>query len=99
LKAWKGKARSSVIPVAWVEIGKAYVSYHLMGVYVNPPLMASMSAPLRARMQGKSCFNFKSVDEELFKELERVTAKSIDGMRAIGYIADTDRTHAGGSGA
>lgn len=86
LKAWKGKARSRVIAVAWVEIGKTYVSYHLMGVYMNPKLLKGVSTALLKRMQGKSCFNFKSVDEELFEELERLTAAAIDGMRTNDYI-------------
>ncbi|HXD32544.1 MAG TPA: hypothetical protein VN643_15590 [Pyrinomonadaceae bacterium] len=56
-----------------VRIGKAYVSFHLMPVYASPELLESMSPELRKHMQGKSCFNFKSVDEKLFKELAAVT--------------------------
>jgi hypothetical protein len=62
-------------PVAWVKIGKAYVSYHFMPVYMFPKLRDPMSDKLRARMQGKSCFNFKTADEALFTELEQLTAK------------------------
>jgi len=32
-----------------------------------------MSPELKRRMQGKSCFNFKEIDEKLFKELARLT--------------------------
>src|SRR5207253_11342004 len=56
-----------------VRLGKAYVSFYLMSVYVCPEEMKSMSPELKKRMQGKSCFNFKSVDEELFKELAKLT--------------------------
>jgi hypothetical protein len=42
---------------------------------------------LRAHMQGKSCFNFKTVDEALFRELARVTAESLHGMKKAGYVA------------
>lgn len=66
-------------PVAWVQISKAYVSYHFMPVYAIPSLLDAVSPKLRARMQGKSCFNFKKVDEELFTELEQLTA---DGFAA-----------------
>lgn len=69
LRMWGGNLRSETIPVAWVKTGKNYVSYHLMGVYGNPKLLDKCSKDLRARMQGKSCFNFKAVDETLFKEL------------------------------
>src|SRR6187397_1674282 len=53
-------------PAAWVKISKAYVSYHFMPVYMFPELRESMSSELRTRMQGKSCFNFKRMDEPLF---------------------------------
>ena len=62
-------------PVAWVKVSKAYVSYHFMPVYMFPKLRNGMSGKLRARMQGKSCFNFKMADETLFTELEQVTTK------------------------
>lgn len=86
LLAWGGKVKSPTIPVAWVQVGKTYVSYHLMGVYGNPKLLDRYSKELRARMQGKACFNFKTVDEPLFKELERLTIESLTGMRKAGYI-------------
>ena len=66
-----------------VRRGKAYVSFYLMSVYASPDLLKSMSPELKKRMQGKSCFNFKEVDEKLFKELAQLTkagaAKFSDG--------------------
>src|SRR6267143_4135568 len=56
-----------------VRTGKAYVSFYLMSVYACPDLLKSMSPELKKRMQGKSCFNFKEVDEKLFKELAKLT--------------------------
>ena len=88
LQAWRGKMKSPTIPVAWVQVGKAYVSYHLMGVYAQPRLLERCSKELRARMQGKSCFNFKTVDEELFAELGRLTSQTLAGMKTAGYIAE-----------
>ena len=58
---------------AAVRRGKAYVSFHLMPIYGCPELRDTLSPGLRKRMQGKSCFNFKSVDAALFKELAAVT--------------------------
>ena len=58
---------------AGVRTGKAYVSFHLMPVYACPELLEGLSPELRKRMQGKSCFNFKSVDENQLKELSRLT--------------------------
>jgi hypothetical protein len=57
-----------------VRQGKGYVSYHLMPVYTHAELAAKISPALRKRMQGKSCFNFKTVDAALFAELGVLTA-------------------------
>ena len=59
--------------VAGTRLGKRYVSFYLMPVYALPDLVDSMSPELRRRMQGKSCFNFTTVDEPLFAELARIT--------------------------
>ena len=57
-----------------VRLGKAYVSYHLMPIYMCDPLQALISPGLKKRMQGKACFNFKSVpDEEILVELSGLT--------------------------
>ena len=69
-----------------VQTRKNYVSYHLMPAYVNPGLLEGMSDALRKRMQGKSCFNFASVDEELFAELERLTKSGYDYYTSEGYV-------------
>src|SRR4029453_5438918 len=57
LQAWGGKARRAQIPVAWVEVGKSYVSYHLMGIAV-PSVQAGMTKALKGRRKGKASFNF-----------------------------------------
>lgn len=64
------------------------VSYHLMGVSGNPRLLDGISQELRARMQGKSCFNFKAVEDALFQEVDRLTIESLTGMRKAGYVSD-----------
>jgi hypothetical protein len=89
LAAWGGKQRRPALPVAWVERGKSYVSYHLMGLNGNAPLVASLSPALRARTQGKTCFNFQKPDAQLLTELERVTADSIAGLRRAGFVSVT----------
>jgi len=84
LQAWGGKVKRPTIPVAWVEIGKAYVSYHLMSM--STPLGDGMSKELKARMQGKTCFNFTREDDVLFTELEALTSKGIAAFRKAGFI-------------
>jgi hypothetical protein len=88
LSAWGGKLTRSLIPLAWVQIGKAYVSYHLMGLYGNEQLLGGISKELKARMQGKTCFNFKSRDEALFAELEDLSCRSRAAFRKAGYVLE-----------
>ncbi len=86
LRAWGGKLRKPTVPVAWVEVGKTYVSFHLMGIYGNEKAREGMSQELRARMQGKTCFNFKVADESLFQELEGLTERACEAFRKGGFI-------------
>ncbi|HLE91906.1 MAG TPA: hypothetical protein VI753_12210 [Anaerolineales bacterium] len=63
------------------QIKKNYVSFYLMPVYMFPDLLKDISPELRKHMQGKSCFNFKKVEPELFKELVELTRKSVERFR------------------
>lgn len=68
-------------PTTWfggVRVGKRYVSYYLMPIYVEPALLEEVSPALRRRMQGKSCFNFTTVDDGLFAELGELTRRGYD---------------------
>lgn len=69
-----------------VQIKKNYVSYHLMPVYVYPELLVTMSPELKQRMQGKSCFNFKSADAMLFEELAALTKAGYEKYKSAGYV-------------
>jgi hypothetical protein len=48
-----------------------------MGVYADPTLVKALSPELRKRMQGKSCFNFTTIDPAHVKELTAVTKKTV----------------------
>jgi len=69
-----------------VKIKKNYVSYHLMPVYVYPELLDRVSPGLKRRMQGKSCFNFKSVNSELFEELAALTKAGYEKFSSARYV-------------
>src|SRR5215218_5915526 len=69
--------------VAGTRLGKRYVSFYLMPVYLGSDLAATISPALRRRMQGKSCFNFAKVDEPLFDELSDLAGRGIPGFRAL----------------
>ncbi|HSP64520.1 MAG TPA: hypothetical protein VLQ90_16135 [Pyrinomonadaceae bacterium] len=70
-----------------VRLGKNYVSFYLMSVYASPELLKTMSPALKKRMQGKSCFNFKEVDEKLFKELGKLTKAGATKFSSEKFIA------------
>jgi hypothetical protein len=70
---------------AAVRLGKAYVSFYLMCAYCNPQILARMSPALKKRMQGKSCFNFKEVDDALFTELAQLTKFGADWFNTIDW--------------
>lgn len=73
--------------IAAVLVGKAYVSYHLMPLYMNPALQETVSPELKKRMQGKACFNFKKEPEPaLLKELAALTKAAIKDSKAKKWI-------------
>ena len=70
---------------ASVRIGKRYVSYHLMSVYMSSE-ETPISPELTRRRQGKSCFNFTRVDDALFDELADLTDHGRDLYEAEGLL-------------
>jgi hypothetical protein len=71
---------------AAVRLGKAYVSFHLMPVYACPDLLNDLTPELKKRMQGKSCFNFKTVDDDLFRELKQLTRAGFDKFNNAEFL-------------
>jgi hypothetical protein len=70
------------MPFAWVNDGKSYVSFHVFPVYVMPDLLDAFSERLRRRMQGKSCFNFKTLEPDLLAELRTLVERAEPRFRA-----------------
>jgi len=66
-----------------VKIGKAYVSLHLLPLYMSPPLLELVPPNLKKRMQGKACFNFKAAPSaELLAELRQLVEAAIKDWTA-----------------
>ena len=78
--------------VAGTRLGKRYVSFYLMPLYLSSELGDTISPALQKRRQGKSCFNFTTIDEPLFAELEGLAARSIPGFRAQAEALDRERS-------
>lgn len=65
-----------------VKRGKAYVSVHLMPIYMNAALQKQVPPGLKKRMQGKSCFNFKTGPEpESVAELQKLAQAGFEHWR------------------
>ena len=70
---------------ASVKLGKRYVSYYLMSMYLDPASPA-LSDELTRRRQGKSCFNFTTIDHGLFDELAVLTSAGREFYGAQGLL-------------
>jgi len=69
-----------------IRMGKNYVSYHLMPVYMNAAMQKRIPPELKKRMQGKACFNFAEVDLGLFQQLSDLTTAGFEAYRAMKYV-------------
>ncbi len=69
-----------------VVINKNYVSFHLIPVYAFPDLLKDISPALKKRMQGKSCFNFTTIDSTTLKELASLTAKGVARFKKATWL-------------
>ena len=71
-----------------VRKGKSSVSFHLMPLYLYPDLLEGASPELKKHMRpnGKACFNFRSVDGLLLKELAKITKAGFAKYKAEKYV-------------
>ena len=63
-----------------------------MPVYAFPDLDETLSPALRRRKQGKSCFNFTTVDEPLFAELAGVMTAGFERYLSLAAEVEAART-------
>ena len=72
-------------PVMFAAItSKSYVAFHLFPVYMFPDLLKGISPELKKRMQGKTCWNSKKVEESLFAELAELVDASFRRFAEFG---------------
>lgn len=69
-----------------VQIKKSYVAFHLMPIYYYPELLNPVSDALKNKMQGKSCFNFKEVNDSLFEELKSLTTAALEKYKSLNKV-------------
>jgi hypothetical protein len=75
------KAEAKEMFFGGVHPRKGYVSFYLMPVYIWPEFLETVSPELKKKMQGKSCFNFKSVDDPQLPELAKLVKKTYPKFR------------------
>jgi hypothetical protein len=71
-----------------VKTGSSHVSFHLMPVYSHPDLLNELSAALRERMHGTSCFTFTpgTLSPQLVEELSALVDAGLARYRADGLV-------------
>jgi hypothetical protein len=69
-----------------VMVTKSAVSYYLFPLYFNPKLQAAIPAELLARKQGKTCFNFRHRDPDLFARLDTLTGEAREAFERHGLL-------------
>ncbi|MBI5301478.1 MAG: hypothetical protein HY868_05020 [Chloroflexi bacterium] len=52
---------------------------------------AQYAPTLKKRMQGKSCFNFATMDDAMLKELAALTKQGYDRYRKEGFVSHASK--------
>jgi hypothetical protein len=66
---------------AGAKIKKNYVSFYLTPLYMFPDLSDRISPTLRKLRQGQSCFNFTTVNQDCFDELNSLTQSAFQKLK------------------
>jgi hypothetical protein len=69
-----------------IRLNKSHVSFYLMPVSLHPELLKRVSPELKQRMEGKSCFNFRTVEPALFQELTALTKQGLERFKKEGLL-------------
>jgi len=74
----------TAMPFGAVHTHEDHVSLQFMPVFSHADLLTGVSAPLRARMQGRTCFNFTpaTASPELLAELSELVDAGLARYRA-----------------
>jgi len=69
-----------------VRTSRAHTTFYLMPLATDAELSASVSVYLQRRMDGKSAFQFKTIEPVLFEELATLTARALESWKAAGKL-------------
>ena len=71
---------------AAVMIQKGFVSLHYFPIYCNPKLIAEVPDNLKKLLKGKSCFNIKKDDPEIYKSIKTLIKSGKAFYKKQGWI-------------
>jgi hypothetical protein len=61
-----------------VSVEKNYVTLHFFPVYSHPRQFDDLPERLRKTLKGKSCFNFKELDEQLIGDIKHMLNRGFE---------------------
>jgi hypothetical protein len=67
-------------------INKSYVSLHYMPIYAEPETIKNLKPELLAKLNGKSCFNFKKLDSTLLVQIEETLSRGFAEYQNRGWV-------------
>ncbi|HKF59388.1 MAG TPA: hypothetical protein VKJ45_28370 [Blastocatellia bacterium] len=81
-----GRKRSEVY-FGGAIIQKSFVGFYFMPMYGNPEFIDGLSPELRKCIKGKACLNIKKADQNLLKEIEKMTRDGFKIYKRNKWIA------------
>ena len=80
-----GRPRKEVF-FAGLIVQKGYVGLYYMPVYAEPERRELFAPELLKRLEGKSCFHIRRLDDELFGQIEQALANGFALYRERGWV-------------
>ena len=81
-----GKKLHEGMYFASVMIKKGFVGFYFFPIYTHPAEFENLDEPLMNCMKGKSCFNIKKNDTDIYKGIKKALKKGYSFYKKINYI-------------
>ncbi len=81
-----GRERSEIY-FAGTIVQKSFVGLYFMPIYSNPEFVSALPAELKKCIKGKACFNIKKADQQLLKQIEKMTRDGFKMYKQKKWIA------------
>lgn len=71
---------------ASVVINKGFVGFHFFPIYTHSTEFKDLDKPLMECMKGKSCFNIKKNEPDIYKGIKKALKKGYSLYKKINYV-------------